>query len=439
LTPTSEAIPPRTSIQNLRFEFDTPPPGEGWSGVERRGIWTDSTESTLRFQVEPQSYHITFRIVGILQPEILASLRSYVNDAPITLSQSKEVRGAVLFEGVIPKEIMSDAQEPTILKFIVDQVVSPQSLGIGQDSRTLGLMFDWIQLTPNPQADAPLTIIQTLRFEFNTPPPGEGWSDVESRGVWTNAVLSTLLFQVEPQSYRITFRIVGALQPEILASLQFYVNETPIPLSQSPDTQGATLFEGAIPKEAISDTQEPTQFIFRTDQVVSPQSLGMGEDLRTLGLMFDWIQLTPTSEATAPTSLPPILQFEFDTPPPGEGWASPEGTSTWTISTTSTLRFEIEPRRYRIQFRILNALLPENLANLQLYINNSLIPLNLSQDAESATLFEGVIPQEIIANAQQPIEFKFVIVQVVSPQSLGISQDTRTLGLLFDWLQLTPS
>ncbi|MBI5929239.1 MAG: hypothetical protein HY862_08020 [Chloroflexi bacterium] len=137
-----------TPLMGDRFEFDSEPPGCGWSYVQGNGVWSTSDTSTLLYDLNSANYHIRFRVLYVLQPEILSSLKLYVNNTAVPLTQSLDADGAILFDGVIPQAATPTNQESSELKFVVDHVVSPESLGLNTDTRRLGLLFDWVQITP---------------------------------------------------------------------------------------------------------------------------------------------------------------------------------------------------------------------------------------------------------------------------------------------------
>jgi hypothetical protein len=133
----------------------------------------------------------------------------------------------------------------------------------------------------------------SYRFEFDRQPPGDGWSQPEGSFTWTNAVESTLDLWLEPGSdYDLRFRLLRAITPDVLASVRVTVNDAPVAVAATVDKDGGTIFAGTIPAAAVGVDVERTQLGFHVDRVVTPKSLGMNDDERTLGLRFDWIRIS---------------------------------------------------------------------------------------------------------------------------------------------------
>lgn len=139
----------------------------------------------------------------------------------------------------------------------------------------------------------------------------------------------------------------------------------------------------------------------------------------------------------------PTIQTDFDSPVTGRGWYMPEGGSTWTSATQSTLIYpQIEnPEWYEIKFRAMaltNAI--EN--SVQLSINGTEIPLSHSRDDESWSIYQGVLNkqflEEIHQNENNNMLLTFSINGITSPEAIGINSDNRLLGLRFDWLEFAP-
>ncbi len=149
-TPTG--VSPQIS-RHVRLAFDQPINGTGWCVPEYRpngwATWTDSKESTVNlWLLFGNTYDIQFRIVGALQPEIVKTLVLRVNSEPIALTMNTDHQGAIVFQGVIPASLVALNQLNTVLTFSIDQVYSPKLLGLNDDSRFLGLAFNWLEIKP---------------------------------------------------------------------------------------------------------------------------------------------------------------------------------------------------------------------------------------------------------------------------------------------------
>ncbi len=135
-----------------RFEFDEDTrafENEGWGDVER---FADGT--SFQWTIEPRS-SLTIRLVsavdlrveiGILRAissGLLDTLVFSVNDHPVALHLVDGV-----YTGVIPVAALSPNGKPSEIQFTIDAVISPSSIEQSSDTRTLGLMVDYLDIYP---------------------------------------------------------------------------------------------------------------------------------------------------------------------------------------------------------------------------------------------------------------------------------------------------
>lgn len=119
---------------------------------------------------------------------------------------------------------------------------------------------------------------------------GEGWSGTEPIGTWTNAASVSLNTRLSPaHEYIIQFRLVDAITPEHRESLALFVNDKPVTLKLIP----GEIFEGVIPSTVIESNPRRTRIMFETLEPVTPQSVGRGNDMRLLGVQFEWLKIEP--------------------------------------------------------------------------------------------------------------------------------------------------
>ena len=95
-------------------------------------------------------YEVTFRVTMGIAPDVLASLHLDVNGQPIVLAGAQDPDGAWIFRGSLPGAIVARDDRKTTLQFSVNRVVTPKSLGINEDTRTLAIQFDWLRIEPQP-------------------------------------------------------------------------------------------------------------------------------------------------------------------------------------------------------------------------------------------------------------------------------------------------
>lgn len=134
--------------RSVSEQFDKPITGLGWSEPQPGGsMWMVNPQAELSYVLRPgTAYGISFKATA-LAPDMIASLVLRVNDEPISLT--KHIDGYFyVFEGTIPQAVMARSPTRTRLVFETDRAMSPQSLGINNDSRILALLFQWLKIEP---------------------------------------------------------------------------------------------------------------------------------------------------------------------------------------------------------------------------------------------------------------------------------------------------
>jgi hypothetical protein len=171
-----------------------------------------------------------------------------------------------------------------------------------------------------------------------------------------------------------------------------------------------------------------------SDSADAPARLGAAGPRRAATLLERW-PLEPAPYVGARR----WLRLQFDRDVPGWGWHPPEGSAAWMSGTTSTLDLWLEPgRAYRLACRVVASLLPDSPATLSLAVNGRSVDLARRADGRGGTIFEASVPKSAVALDPRKTELTFRIARAVSPRSLGLNDDRRTLGLLFDWLRVDP-
>ncbi len=143
-----------------------------------------------------------------------------------------------------------------------------------------------------------ITRMQSVTVDFDSPPPGKGWSYQETTATgetftWNTAAITTLYFPLATDgNANLEFRVVMTMAPDILQSLTLQVNGQPIELNSTNEPQGGTIFRGTIPQSVLAANERTTVFSFHINHSLIPQFiLPDSDDPRTLGLAFDWLRI----------------------------------------------------------------------------------------------------------------------------------------------------
>lgn len=134
----------------LAFDFDTTPPGSGWSVPERSAggesfVWMAAESATITLGPVPAgATEVGFRTLQPIAPEIGDSLTLTVRDMAIPLTIVDRQGGGREYSASIPQG--GDAADGRLtLVFSVGKTVVPQ----GED-RQLAIPFDWIRVKRKP-------------------------------------------------------------------------------------------------------------------------------------------------------------------------------------------------------------------------------------------------------------------------------------------------
>lgn len=147
-------IPPVST----RLEFDQFVPGIGWQAParffpEQSTQWMMSRRASLWLPLSAGSdLHISARVTFFLAQDVMDSLTLQVNRQDVPLSVQRDEWGTYIVSGTIPQSLLTQALlTPNAalneLVFSVDRLVMPHKVDSGPDYRTLGLLFDWLQIS----------------------------------------------------------------------------------------------------------------------------------------------------------------------------------------------------------------------------------------------------------------------------------------------------
>jgi hypothetical protein len=112
-----------------------------WSGPLRKS----SVDLPVRFD---QDLVLRVHIVNLIRNERLAALKLFANDQPLAFQIEWTAEKTVLLNAKLSRGLFGTKNEPVRLSFEVEHMVRPIHLGMNQDSRSLGIAVNWIELAP---------------------------------------------------------------------------------------------------------------------------------------------------------------------------------------------------------------------------------------------------------------------------------------------------
>lgn len=141
------------------------------------------------------------------------------------------------------------------------------------------------------------------------------------------------------------------------------------------------------------------------------------------------------------------MRYVFDQVLPGLEWHDLEehpeyGPVQWSgPGTKSTLHLPLaNDQDLAITIRVTNVLVWDVLASLQLAVNDEPVAIVHRLEFDNVYLFEGRIPAATLAKSPGRSKLTFAVNRTLSPRDVDPSaDDTRRLGLQFNWIAVEPS
>jgi hypothetical protein len=265
---------------------------EGFSGAEGTHRWTDGiVDGTIARITIPlrdgdrQVKRITFdNTTALITDKHVQNLSFILNDKKLSDIQYNRNTKSHTLEIPISPNLNGNA----VITFYIPNAISPQKLGMGKDSRNLGISFADMALTYRKHA---INVI-THHLGQSAPYTLAGFSDAEISHRWTqenNASVTIPIEQGQKRVKSVTFKNTHAFVTEIykIQSLTVFLNDAMINdysykyRADHPQYNKHTIMR-PIPSALIGDAV----ISFIMPHAVSPKQLGTGEDPRKLGINF---------------------------------------------------------------------------------------------------------------------------------------------------------
>lgn len=281
---TSEPLPPPAG--RFSTEFDETFSGSGWRTTERLADgttyrWTRSPTTRLLLRLVPgHDYSVRFRVIAAIDPAVLRTLVVRANDELIPLVSRQDETGATVFHGLVPREVLPNSSSDLVLAFSIDYLGVPTN-----GDEALGIAFDWLKVDPT-------TPRQVAAQEFDGGIQGTGWRvpEMTPSGItfqWTTQPDATIILGPLAQNdYLLELRVVNAVKPTILKSVQLKMNGVLLTLTRQNDGQGGTIFKALVPREAIARDSLQPRLALLVNETVAPPG-----DADALGVAVDWLRL----------------------------------------------------------------------------------------------------------------------------------------------------
>ncbi|MCL5070904.1 MAG: glycosyltransferase family 39 protein [Actinobacteria bacterium] len=117
----------------------------GWSQIESSGTWADKLYSVLFLKFKERlDYKITLNVLSLYDPKQPQEMEVIFNDKVIGKIQFKDSKPVEAILDIPAEIVNTEAGSYNILKFNYRYLLSPLSLGVSSDTRTLAVFFQKI-------------------------------------------------------------------------------------------------------------------------------------------------------------------------------------------------------------------------------------------------------------------------------------------------------
>lgn len=123
----------------------------GWAGAEPPFTWTDGIAASLaiRLATTQEPVQLQFKMCGMNVPKRLPSQRVdlYINSEKVV---RWEVSDEAVFTVPVPEKFLSKPDPLLVIDFYMPNASSPAALGVGGDSRRLGIRLSELTVLKGP-------------------------------------------------------------------------------------------------------------------------------------------------------------------------------------------------------------------------------------------------------------------------------------------------
>jgi len=263
--------------------------GSGWSHPDEAGIWTIGPASELAVEVEALvedvDHVLALSLGGVCAEPGTPLTVSVLFDGERVASREFGESDPVTWHVELPAPALTDTTGD--LAFAIENPSSPLALGWSSDDRPLGIQIRALALR---EADRTLRLGETVAFAAGSAGErflGDGWWELDANGVWTVGTSAFLVVELVDDSHAdadLFLDFTAFVVPEH-HELAVEVLARQRRLTKAVFRYGKQHRALRIPfPRTVRTSTGPTVLEFRIDNPARPADLGVGDDIRPLGL-----------------------------------------------------------------------------------------------------------------------------------------------------------
>lgn len=399
------------------------------------GAWATGPYSCLYLPVEKSGkslLSLSLSMSPFLEKEHLREQKMNIL-ADNQLIKSFQLQSSTSMAIPLPANLTSDKKLNLCFEF-PDAKYSPKDLGINNDARYLGGLFQSIIVNEIDSYSLPAEFNFGEMGNANTI-KGTGWWNSEPEFTWTdgqNAQLFLPLIPGDTENIKLVISAIPFLNGEELGQQLVIIRSQGVEIGRwTMDHDGE--YTVVVPSKYIND--QLLNIEFEMPNAFSPASLGPGQDDRLLGMAVRWIR----ANEIISYSLPAEFNFGEDGNAAAfrsAGWLNSEPEFTWTNGKNAQLHLPLisgGAENIKLTISAMPFIGGEGLSQQLVIVRSNGVELGrwtMDHDGEYAVM----IHSEYLKNELLNIEFE--IPNAASPASLGLSQDSRLLGMAVRWIRV---
>jgi hypothetical protein len=267
--------------------------GEGWVAYpQEAGIWTKGSRSKLALApdgIGESDYVLELSLGSIcVAPDASLRVEAHVNGACVAARDLSygDPEWRIELPAPVPAEVD--------LAFVIEEPNSPARVGWSADDRHLGILLRTVVLE---ELDRSVRTGEKVVFAEGSGAErvlGQGWSSLEPTGVWTDGEQASLVLRptdLPPGAAELVLAVSAFVtpdHPEVKIEVSALDEQLAFRVFRHGDAQRLL----RVPFPAVAGPQaDRVLFKLHVSEPARPVDLGLGGDVRRLGLHLEWLMV----------------------------------------------------------------------------------------------------------------------------------------------------